>query len=118
MSTTKPSSEIAKPISITNGLDAHRVFDAGQNALASWIQATSELAAEMGDFTRVRMQADWETVTALMNCRDPASAFQCQCQAAEKALKAYLDEAGKLSRLAMDRVLWSQAALQNQGAKE
>ena len=64
------------------------------------------------------MQADWETLTALMNCRDPATMFQCQCQAAEKALKAYLDEAGKLSRLAMDRVLSSQAALQNHGPKE
>ena len=108
---------VAKPMSLTNRLDAHRMFDVGQNAFASWLQATSELAAEMGDFTRARMQTDWETVTALMSCRDPATVFQCQCQATEKALKAYLDEAGKLSRLVMDRVLSSQAALQSNDPK-
>jgi hypothetical protein len=117
MSATEPTSELAKPVTLTNGLDAHRMFDGGQNVFASWVQATSELAAEMGDFTRARMQADCETVTALMSCRDPATVFQCQCQAAEKALKAYLDEVGKLSRLAMDRVLSSQPALQSRGPK-
>jgi hypothetical protein len=117
MSATTPSSEFAKPMSLANGLDAYRMFDAGQNAFASWVQATSELATEMGDFTRARMQADWETVTALMSCRDPATGFRYQCQAVEKTLKDYFDEAGKLSRLAMDRVLSSQAALHSHGPK-
>jgi len=46
------------------------------------------------------MQADSETMAKLMRCRDPGDALQCQCQAAEKAVRDYLDEAEKLSGLA------------------
>ena len=85
----------------------HALFQVSEGALTSWIQGTSELAMEMGNFARSRMEADWKTVAKLMSCRDPGSIFQCQCEAAEKAVKDYLDEAGKLAGLATNLALSS-----------
>jgi hypothetical protein len=101
MPTSKTSPDRAKVLSAPSGLDPQFFVDIGQRACGSWFGGTLELAAEMTDFVRTRAQDDWTNWARLMACTDLNQVFQCQCQAAEKAFRDYLDEAGKLSRLAM-----------------
>jgi hypothetical protein len=84
--------------------DGQALFGAS-HALASWVDGTSQIASEIGGFTRDRLKKDWETAARLASCGDPGGVFLCQCQAAETAVKDYLEEAGKLTRLVMDVAL-------------
>lgn len=102
MPTSKASSERVKVMSAPSGLDPQFFADIGQRACESWFGGTLGLAAEMADFVKTRTQDDWATWARLMTCRDLSQVFECQCQAAEKAFRDYLDQASKLSRLAMN----------------
>jgi hypothetical protein len=108
MPTTNSSSEGSELLGLPNGFDGQVLFDAGRQAFASWLQGSSQLAAELGNFARSRMQSDSETAMKLIDCRDMVGIFQCQCQAAEKAVQDYLDEAGRLTELTMELALSGQ----------
>jgi hypothetical protein len=86
---------------VSGGWDPPALFGAGEHAFESWALAASALAQEMAQFVQSRLQEDMKSWARLASCRDPGEAFQCQCRFAEKAVADYLDEAGKLSALAM-----------------
>ena len=98
-----PATPSAKPANIEipfHVLDPRSFFSLGQHAWATWVLGAMELALEIGDFARNRMQEDCAVLAQLLISRNPGAAVDCQRKALEKAATEYLNESQKLSRMA------------------
>jgi len=91
-------------MSTETGLDPLLAFRASQQLFEAWTKGTGAFASEICEFARTRLREDISTWTRLMGCKEPRELLECQRQFAEGATKAYLDEAGKLSRLTAEMV--------------
>lgn len=72
-----------------------------QRALEAWAHGMKICGDEWGRFLQGRFQEDLASWRELSACSDLAQAFAWQRQYAQKATTDYVDEATKLSRLAM-----------------
>lgn len=77
------------------------LFVLNQQAFTSWMRGVSAFAEEVGRFTQTRLHEDAEVWRVLATCRNPMEALECQRRYAEKATGHYMDEANKLTQLAM-----------------
>lgn len=89
----------------TNGWDPNFIAGLNQQIFGTWTRAISAVAAEMNQFLQARFQEDCGAWTRLTACKDMAEAFECQSRFWQKAAADYLDEANKLTRLAMSTAL-------------
>lgn len=78
------------------------LFALNERAFTSWVRGVSAFAEEVGRFTQTRLHEDAEVWQVLATCRTPMDALECQRRYAEKAAGDYMDEANKLTRLAVD----------------
>ncbi len=65
------------------------------------VQGMMAWSREMADFTHARLQEGAERSAALMQCTDPNAALALHREFAAKATGQYLEEAGKLTTMAM-----------------
>jgi len=78
----------------------HSVFGFGQHAFECWANGIAAMTEEVTHFAQARLQEDIGAWAKFASCRDPREALDYQRQFVEKATADYLDEFGKLSRIA------------------
>lgn len=99
-SSSTPSSESFRPALGWNGqLDS--LLAANERAFRAWARGVSTIAEEMNRFTQSRLREDAEAWQVLATARSPMDALECQRRFAEKAAAQYMEEAGRLSQLAV-----------------
>ncbi len=99
----------------TNGSAPPFFFNIDQQPFQSWARGMSALTEEMGQFMQARLREDIGAWSKLTACRDPSQLLETQRQYVEKSAADYLDEAGKLTRLALDMTNDSFSALRESG---
>jgi len=72
-----------------------------ERAFRAWARGVSTIAEEMNRFAQARLREDAETWQVTATARNPMDALECQRRFAEKAATQYMEEAGKLSQLAV-----------------
>lgn len=76
------------------------LVEINQQIYECWRRGVSMLTAEIGQFVHARLDEDVSSWNRFTTCTDVGQALDCQRRYAEKVLKDYVDEFGKLSRLA------------------
>ncbi|SDF73846.1 Phasin protein [Limimonas halophila] len=69
---------------------------------AAWLDGVSRISRELTDFTGDRWRTDLETFDQICSCRNPMNLFYIQLDFTQRFLQAYLDEAAKLTKLAVE----------------
>lgn len=89
-------------------MDPQAWAGAGSTAMNALLKANDVMmqgmmawSREMADFTHARLQEGAERSAALMQCTDPNAALALHRDFAAKATGQYLEEAGKLTTMAM-----------------
>lgn len=89
------SSEAAAPVNAMKHLQ-----DAGFGNMmgmgTAWIEALSEMSAEVVGFVAERIKEDVKTQHEILHCKDPADLQHIQSQFMQKAMDQYKAETGKL----------------------
>lgn len=65
----------------------------------AWMEAVSELGAEVASFVADRIKEDVKTQHAILHCKDMAEFQHIHAQFIQKAIAQYQDETGKLVEL-------------------
>jgi len=104
-------SEAANPAAATAAMpsmDFQLWAGAGSTTMNALLKANDVMmkgmmawSREMVDFTHARLQEHAERSAALMQCTDPTAALALHRDFAAKATEKYLEEAGKLTSMAM-----------------
>jgi len=100
---------------ITNTIecDPRHMFGMGQHAFETWLRGMSALAEEMTHFVQARLQEDMSTWAKFTSCRNLNETLDHQREYAAKATSDFLEEANKLSRVAVSLADESLSAFQS-----
>jgi len=89
-----------------------------QQYVEAWSRDAFAMFSEVATFAQARWHADMDNWGKLATCRNPMEAIECQQEAAQKAYTDYLEEFGKLSRLASNLISDGFLACQSQRVLE
>lgn len=115
-SSNSPSPESLQPALGWNG-ELDSLLAVNERAFRAWARGVSTIAEEMNRFAQARLREDAETWQVLATARNPMDALECQRRFAEKAATQYMEEAGKLSQLAVSIASESLSSAQSELAE-